>query len=98
MPSSKGGMSATEISEVDVIMSASRFDVDEFPSIDDVSQAEHDFERIARGFRTARRRRAAVPRSVPNEIWSLLLSSRQSEKVRSARLGVESPEGVGPLI
>eukprot|EP00959_Pyramimonas_sp_CCMP1952_P211080 4417802-Pyramimonas_sp.AAC.1 len=68
MPSSKGGMSATEISEVDFIQSASRFDVDEFPSVDDVSQAESDLERIAKGFRMARRRRAAVPWSVPNEI------------------------------
>eukprot|EP00959_Pyramimonas_sp_CCMP1952_P105523 2206046-Pyramimonas_sp.AAC.1 len=49
-PSSKGGMSATEISEADFTQSISRFDVDGLPSIDDASQAERDFERIAKRF------------------------------------------------
>eukprot|EP00959_Pyramimonas_sp_CCMP1952_P170156 3554777-Pyramimonas_sp.AAC.1 len=76
MPSSKGGMSAREISAEAFLKGASRHDSEFPPSLDHIERATADLERVSEGFRTSARRRAAVPWSLPNEVWALLLSQR----------------------
>lgn len=84
----KGGLQAHVIDQTDIINTTRHMYHNVGPpTAHGWEDAAEYVKRRQKGFRTARKRRRAVPLSIPAEMWILLLTARETPSSRQVGLG-----------